>query len=148
MKSTTGGTLFDADVRGKSSYNVHVACMDIEGIETTDKGNGCFHLHRKEESNVFPSVSTFVIIAPACLPKKIVISSPFRGLAILDSDGKEVPDNEILCAQNLYNYNIFAHSIGDITIRMTYISDDTEDTKSLIIQRPSNDYLLSDIMIC
>lgn len=144
--STTDETLYDAEIKWKSSYNVHIASMDVEGIENTNNGNGCFHLHRKEESNVFPSVSTFVIIAPACLPKKIVISSPFRGLAILDSDGKEVPDNEILCAQNLYNYNIFAHSIGDITIRMTYISDDTEDTKSLIIQRPSNGLmLLSDI---
>jgi hypothetical protein len=144
--STTEETLYDADIQWKCSRNVHISCMDTDGVDTTDKGNGCFHLHRKEECNIFPSVSQFVIFMPSYPPTKIVISSPFKGLAILDSDGKEISDNEMLCAQNLYNYNIFAQSIGEITIRMTYISDDIEDRKSLIIQRPSNGLmLLSDI---
>jgi len=138
-------TLYDADIKWSCSY-IHIACMDIEGIETNDIGNGCFHFHRKTNCNIFPSISTFIVFTPSCPPTKILISSPFKGLAILNNEGKEISNNEMLCAQNLYNFNIFAHSIGDITIKMTYISDDTEYTKSLIICRHSNGLmLLSDI---
>lgn len=139
-------TLYDADIQWLCSYSVHIGYLDIEGIEITDNGNNNFHLHRNDGSNKFPAVCPFVVIAATSTPTKLVISSPFKGLAVLDTEGKEIKDNEMICAQNLYKYNLFAHGIGTLTIKMAYISQDIENTKSLTIQRPSNGLMiLSDI---
>jgi hypothetical protein len=144
--TTKDETLYDADIQWSCSYPVHIGHLDVEGIEITDNGNGSFHLHRNDNSKKFPSVCPFVIITAASTPTKLVISSPFKGLAVLDADGKEIDNNEMICAQNLYSYNLFAHSIGTITIKMAYISEDIDNAKSLTIQRPSNGLmLLSDI---
>ena len=139
-------TLYDADIQWSCSYSVHIGCLDIEEIEITDNGNGCFHIHRNDGIKKFPSVCPFVITAATSAPTKLVIASPFKGLTVLDAEGKEIKNNEMICAQNLYNYNLFAHSVGTLTIRMVYISQDIENAKSLTIQRPSNGLMmLSDI---
>jgi hypothetical protein len=144
--TTQNETLYDADIQWSCSYPVHIGHLGIEGIEITDNGNGSFHLHRNDDSKKFPSVCQFVIIAATSAPTKLVISSPFKGLAVLDAEGKEIENNDMICAQNLYSYNLFAHSIGTITIKMAYISEDIENAKSLTIQRSSNGLmLLSDI---
>lgn len=143
---TSDATLYDADIKWENSSNIRISCLDLEGVDVTSNGKSSFHLHRTEDNIIFPSVCTFVIFAPACPPTKLAISSPFKGLAILDSEGKEVVNGTMLCTQNLYNYKIFAQGIGDITIKLSYISDDIEDTKSLEIHRPSNGIMsLSDI---
>ena len=143
---TSDATLYDADIKWENSNNIRISCLDLEGVDVTSNGNNSFHLHRTEDNNFFPSVCTFVIFAPACSPTKLAISSPFKGLAVLDSEGKEVANGAMLCTQNLYNYKVFAQGIGDITIKLSYISDDIADTKSLEIHRPSNGIMsLSDI---